>query len=329
VSQRPGAVAIGGFLLGAIVLVIGAVVFFGGALLGDAADVRRAVVIFTGSVKGLNVGAPVTLRGVKIGEVKDIGVSYDGTKGAISIPVTVEVHVAELGLQRMVDGNEQFEELVVRGLRAQLKTESLLTGLLYIDLGFLPDTKPRWVRYGGPLPQIPTAPTEIEEILARVSSIDITAFVQRADNTLRALEALLSDPQTRAIPGEVNATLAEVRGLAADADLQVKTLGTRLDAVAWNANGTMDSVRTDVHAVSADLQKSLAALDTALASVRGTSDELGYALSDRSPALAGINQAAAELGRAARALQELADALAREPESLLRGRERTDEEPHE
>jgi paraquat-inducible protein B len=216
--------------------------------------------------------------------------------------------------------------LIVQGLRAQLRTESLLTGLLYIDLGFLPGTKPHWGMNRGELPQIPTAPTELEEILARVSSIDVQAFVQRADNTLRSLEAILGDPQTRAIPGEVNATLAEVRYLARDTDQQVKALGARLDAVAWNANGTLEQVRAEVAALGARLDKTLATLDTTLTSMKGTSDELGYALSDRSPALTGINDAAAELERAARALQDLADALAREPESLLRGRLKTGEE---
>ena len=325
-SQRPSAAAIGGFVLGAIVLVVGAVIYFGGGLLGDRADERRAVVIFTGSVKGLNIGAPVTLRGVKIGDVKEIGISYDQKSGSFEIPVTIDVHVAELGVATDSDPGNDFERLIVQGLRAQLKTESLLTGLLYIDLGFLPGTRPHWGMNPGMLPQIPTAPTELDEILARVSSIDVQAFVQRADNTLRSLETLLADPETRQIPANFNATLAEVRQLVKDTDTQVAALASRLDTVAGNANGALGAVRSDLHAVSASLEKSMAALDTTLGSMRGTSDELGYALSDRSPALAQIGKAAQEIGRAARALQELSDNLAREPESLLRGRGDANEE---
>ena len=66
--------------------------------------------------------------------------------------------------------------------------------------------------------QIPTAPTELEAILERVSEIDIQAFVQRADNTVRALESLLTDPEVKRLPASLNATLAEVRTLAADTD---------------------------------------------------------------------------------------------------------------
>ena len=66
-SLRPSATAIGAFVIGTLVLVVGSLAFFGSNLFGSGKDLRSAVVIFTGSVKGLNVGAPVTLRGVKIG----------------------------------------------------------------------------------------------------------------------------------------------------------------------------------------------------------------------------------------------------------------------
>jgi paraquat-inducible protein B len=74
------------------------------------------------------------------------------------------------------------------------------------------------------------------------------------------------------------------------------------------------------------LDASLQTLDQTLASLRLTSDEAGYALSEQSPVFHELTRTAAELGRAGRALQALADGLAREPESLLRGRsDRSDE----
>ena len=91
-SSKVSATAIGGFVVGALALVTGGAVFFGGSLFGTNNEVRAASVIFTGSVKGLNVGAPVTLRGVKIGEVSDIGISYDSRKLEFVIPVIVTVN---------------------------------------------------------------------------------------------------------------------------------------------------------------------------------------------------------------------------------------------
>ena len=96
----------------------------------------------------------------------------------------------------------------------------------------------------------------------------------------------VGQPDLAVVPGD---------GDAGDVRAQVKDTGTRLDA-------------------------SLQTLDQTLASLRLTSDEAGYALSEQSPVFHELTRTAAELGRAGRALQALADALAREPESLLRGR---------
>ena len=118
-SSKVSATAIGGFVVGALALVTGGAVFFGGSLFGTNNEVRAASVIFTGSVKGLNVGAPVTLRGVKIGEVSDIGISYDSRKLEFVIPVIVTVNPHELGIETLSSESEFLEPLVARGLRAQ------------------------------------------------------------------------------------------------------------------------------------------------------------------------------------------------------------------
>ena len=86
------------------------------------------------------------------------------------------------------------------------------------------------------------------------------------------------------------------------------------------ADGAVADVRTEVRELGTHLGNSLAQLDATLATIRGTADDLGYAMSEESPAVHELTQSADELGRAARALQALADSLEREPESLLRGR---------
>ncbi len=319
-SSKANAAAIGAFVVGALVLSLGAAIFFGGKLRGSRVGQFGAAVIFTGSVKGLDVGAPVTLRGVKVGEVIDLRVHYDPARAQFVIPVTITLNRSELGLAK--DGAEQtsLRALIKRGLRAQLKTQSLLTGLLYVDLDFLPEAPPRYVEFETAEPQIPTAPTELEAILQRVSEIDLQSFMQNADRTLRALSELLVDPETRSIPANVNATLVEVRALVASTDRQLVALGERLDALSVTADGTLVELRTQIARTGAGLDASLRALDATLASLRSTSDEAGYVLSEQSPVFHELVRTTAELARAARALQALGDTLAREPEALLRGR---------
>ena len=319
-SARPSATAIGVFVVGAIVLVVGSLAFFGAALLGGSKELRSAAVIFTGSVKGLNVGAPVTLRGVKIGDVREITLRYDSQHEQFVTPVFISVNVADLGIGHEVARKVPLEPLVSRGLRAQLRMQSILTGLLYIDLDFLPESPARYVEYDTGVQQIPTAPTEIEAILERVSEIDIQSFMQRADNTVRALETLLTDPEMKRLPASLNATLADVRTLAVDADRELVVLGGKVGHLSDTASSELTATRAEVQRISARLDHSLVQLDATLASLQRTSDEVNYAVSDRSPALHDLSEAAAGIGRAARSMEVLADTLSREPESLVRGR---------
>lgn len=319
-SSKASPVAIGAFVVGAIVLTLGAAIFFGGSLLGSRQGQLAAAVIFTGSVKGLNIGAPVTLRGVKVGEVTDLRVNYDVSHKQFVIPVSIALSRAELGFRSDADVDARLHTLIERGLRAQLKTQSLLTGLLYVDLDFLPGTAPRYVEFGTERPQIPTAPTELEAILQRVSEIDLQSFMQNADRTLRVLADLLADPQTQQVPANINATLAEMRTLLAGTDQQLTALGKRLDTLAVTADGTLVELRTRLVRTSDELDASLHTLDATLLSVRNAAENAGYVLSEQSPVFHQLTRTATELGRAARALQGLGDVLSREPESLLRGR---------
>jgi paraquat-inducible protein B len=140
-AARPAVV--GGFVLGGLALAVAAVLFFGGTRL--FAPTTRAVVFFEGSVAGLDLGAPVTFRGVRVGSVQHVAL-YLTFDGRARIPVTVELLPDQVILEgedvRLGTGLERF---VAAGLRAQLVQQSFVTGLLGIDLDFRPGTPARTV----------------------------------------------------------------------------------------------------------------------------------------------------------------------------------------
>ena len=320
-SMKPSAAAIGAFFVGTVVLILGALTFFGGfGLFGTREEREPAVVIFTGSVKGLMLGAPVTLRGVKIGEVMAIDIKPDPRTREFVIPVAISISGRDLGREPGLGGESVLQPLIERGLRAQLKTQSLLTGLLYIDLDFLPGSTARYVEYQSSMPQIPTAPTELEAILQRVSNIDIQAFMQHADETLKALHVLLSNPETQQIPQNLNATLADTRHLLQKMDGEVGLLSERVQALVITTDNAVGGVRGDIAALGQGMRDTLRNVDSTLTSVQRATESVDYTLSDRSPVIFELQRSVAELGRAARALQALADGIEREPESLLRGK---------
>ena len=70
-----GQTLVGAFVLGGIVLALGAIVLFGKFNLFNPAV--RAAVVFEDSIAGLSVGAPVTFRGVRVGAVESIAIQFD------------------------------------------------------------------------------------------------------------------------------------------------------------------------------------------------------------------------------------------------------------
>ena len=129
---------IGAFVLGAIALTFSGIVFLGsGALFRD---IQEVVMFFDGSVGGLQVGAPVTFRGVAIGEVSKIQIVYEAAKQEFRIPVAAELYPDRIQRMAATPSKTSLQGLIDRGLRAQLQMQSLITGQLSIQLDFYPDT---------------------------------------------------------------------------------------------------------------------------------------------------------------------------------------------
>jgi paraquat-inducible protein B len=134
---------------------------------------KKWLLHFDGSVRGLAVGAPVEFKGIKIGEVIDVKLEFDWEKLAFRIPVVIETERDRITFvgTRLVSVRDANEMLVERGLRAQLKMGSLLTGQLYVDLDLYPDAPPAEIKHDGIYPEMPTIPTPMEEITRNISQI--------------------------------------------------------------------------------------------------------------------------------------------------------------
>ena len=90
---------IGAFVVGAVVLAVVGVIVFGSGKMFQEVD--KYVLYFEGSVKGLNVGAPVTFRGVKIGSVTGISLRANPENLEVRIPVVIEIEKGRI--ERTVD----------------------------------------------------------------------------------------------------------------------------------------------------------------------------------------------------------------------------------
>src|ERR1043166_8904494 len=79
------------------------------------------------------------------------------------------------------------EEAIALGLRAQLVSESLVTGLLYIELDFHPGTPATLVNDPSiKYPEIPTLPTALERVEVQASEIGPGRIAEAAQRSRRA-----------------------------------------------------------------------------------------------------------------------------------------------
>lgn len=136
---------------------------------------RRYLLHFSGSVQGLVPGSPVVFRGIRFGEVIDIRLQFDWEEAAVQIPVVIEIEPERFewigGEAVDIETERRLDHLIENGFRAQLGRGNILTGQLQVEFDFHENAPAAVVKYGGTYPELPTAPTPLEDIAVNVASI--------------------------------------------------------------------------------------------------------------------------------------------------------------
>ncbi|MGE0483985.1 MAG: intermembrane transport protein PqiB [Gammaproteobacteria bacterium] len=251
----------------------------------------RYVLYFDESVRGLAPGAPVEFRGIKLGEVTEVGLEYSRQGLNPAIPVVVTLHARRLGdgPGDIEDAAAMVTDLIAKGLRARLQTGNLLTGQLYVEFALLPDAPARYVTGRRHLPQIPTLPTEFGEfknnvngLLAELRAFPLSTVGERAVGALTAIERLVDDPATAGV---------------------LRAAGSSFTAVEDAAR----AFEASIGPLREDLRGALAGLG------------------EGSPLYVRMHETLRQLEAMARAVRELGDTLEREPQSVIWGKEPGDE----
>jgi ABC-type transporter Mla subunit MlaD len=300
---------VGVFVLGAAALAVAAVLVF-----GSGRFFRHEVTLvsyFSGSVNGLVVGSPVKFRGVPIGSVSQIRLGLPGASpGDVRIPVWYTVDVDTIsGYQgrRFVLDRQRLDELIAAGLRAQLQTESFVTGVLFVGLDFFPDSPVVRELTGQPeVFEVPVMPTTIERamqtfdrLVKRVEALDLEGLVASAHRALDGVDNLARSPKVDDALVALHDALASIRRVTSALEPSVTPTMKGLDA-------TLAQARQVLIRVEPQLDQTLARVQELLGS--------------DAPLAVGLASTLADLGEAARSIRDLADFLDRHPNAILTGR---------
>jgi paraquat-inducible protein B len=261
----------------------------------------RYVLYFDEALRGLSVGAPVTLLGIQGGAVTDVGLDFNpktlDLRGRVEVVAYPERLVERFTPAQAAEVEKTTEALLKqrraliqklieeRGLRAQLRSGNLLTGQLYVAFEYFPNApkvKVDWAREPIVLPTVPSTLPDVEakimSILAKLDKLPYEAIGQDAKKVLVTLEQTLKslDKTINRLDREVTPELKQV----------------------------LEEVRRATAAASQVLQNADATL-----------------IGRDAPAQQELRDALQEVTRAARALRVLSDYLEQHPEALLRGKE--------
>ncbi len=315
-SEKSHTVAIGAFVIGASLIALVTVLFLLGSGFGKG---EKVVMVFDGSVKGLKVGAPMTLRGVQIGQVTGIELILNSDKASVVMVVEAELNAKNIHREGNVNAN-LTEELISRGLRAQLNTQSLLTGLLYIELDFHPDSPLNLADINSPYTQLPTIPTNLQRIAQKLEDIDVSKLSDDLESISNGINTLVSSEEFQSLPTNITSTMESMRDLSAQLQEQVARTGPKLDSVLDETATTVSNANADLPKLVTLIEGNLKVLNGAITAFEQGMGQVEGLASPDSPTLYQLNNALQEVTRAGRSLQSLANTLEQQPESLIRGK---------
>jgi len=318
-SKRASPTLIGVFVLGALAIALGGLAVFGsGKLFRRTA---QFVMVFGGSVNGLSVGAPVKFRGVQVGSVIQILLSLPGmTLPELRIPVVIEIDqdlVSKLG--GMINPAEptSFAALIDEGLRAQLQLESIVTGVLFVELDLFPGSPVNLFlpKESGYL-EIPTQPTLLQEasqtgadLIAKLRDVDFDGLVTSIRDAARSVGDLAGSPELRQTLVAAREAMVSARDTLTEIRPRVPQFASGVDSASNRLQGSLK--RFDA---------TLGSLDTALGSLDTTLGSVNRLVDPSAPLVYQLTTTLTDLGTAAKSVRELADYLDRNPSAIITGR---------
>ncbi|MDD2462408.1 MAG: MlaD family protein [Desulfobulbus sp.] len=329
-SKKANPTMIGAFVLVALTIAIAAIIVLGKIKLRD--DRFRCVAYFTGSLYGLDVGAPVTFRGVSIGRVNAVQINFDKGQNDYLIPVVIDIEkTTNLSGIRADEWNMEavhatLTQMIGKGLRAQLKITSFLTGKLYIDLAVYPENVAIFRGKNSDILEIPTMPSGLEQMTQKIESLPLSEILNKATIALDGINSILNSEETRHTISSADTTLVQLNTLLAHVDQQFPEIAaelkkglSKISQVADSANGLLKNADKRLPHLNDEVRQLLTGLNTAAASLTRTLDNLQQMTDKDSLFVYQMEASLREIEQAAVSIKEVSNFLQQNPNALVFG----------
>ena len=321
-SKRANPTAIGVFVVVALALAVVGVITLGGMQIFKKE--LPFVMFFDGDLGGLDVGAPVEIRGVKIGVVTKIRLFSNSNSIGVYVNIDPSLLPKGGGVRRDA---AVVEEMIKKGLKAQLKTQSFLTNQLLIYLDIFPKTATVLTGLDPEVREIPTVPTtlarlqaQLEKFLDSLSKVKIEELVSDVSLTMKGAKDLMASPELKSAVVSANTTLQQADKTLKRLDAELDTLGPKTDATLVEMRELLAETRKFLSNVDAQIGPLAASIKDAGDAATGTLRTVDRAVDGDSRLGYEALRTLRDVADAARSIKALVDYLERHPDALLRGK---------
>jgi len=277
-SKPASKTLIGIFVLSAIGLAVAAVVILGS---GKFFKTRlKAVCYFEGSVGGLNVGAPVEFRGVKVGTVSDIILRFDPKAREIRIPVFLELEPDRIQREKEAQRapKEGLKGLIDLGLRARLEMQSFVTGQMEVGLDFYPDRPPKFVGADPGYQEIPTIPTPFQELAKKVEQLPLEEIVKDINDAVKGIDRIVNSPEIPKMIQSLSQTAEASKSLVQTVNAKIGPTMSSIEVAVNDAQKLIRDVNAEVKPVSSNVQETLKQTQKLLQEIEGKATALASSI---------------------------------------------------
>jgi paraquat-inducible protein B len=288
------------------------------------------MIYYRGNVSGLYVGAPVTFRGVAVGQVDSIGISVDRDSLKALVPVRVRLHADPVQYTGNSKSPVDLLTLVQRGLRARLTAQSFVTGQKAIELDFLPST-PSTLHGDGSQLEIPAVADRFGALIDQVAELPLRDTVQELRDTVRELRNTLSSVQHMldSTQGVLNSASAELTKTGQASRVTLRAASDAVKQVQLSTASTLasitqlsDATRSTVLAAQPELQRTLTNARDAAESARVAMNRVSEMTAPNASLRGDLDAAIRDLSQAARGLRDWSELLEEKPNAVLFGNRR-------
>ncbi len=327
-SKKANPTVIGSFVIGAITLLLIAITMFGSMRIFSSKETY--ILFFEDSVNGLAIGAPVKLKGVPIGMVTKIMLHFNQGDDTVRIPVLIELDKKKIDSffkSRSPHAKGDMLEIETKeGLRAKLAYESIVTGILFIELDYVQNPPPpKFFQEKFIFREIPTVSTSYSQVvqeaasaIAKISSIDFDKLGKRLDSIFGKLDEGIKDIQFKQINDSFISAADSVKIFFSSEELDKAVISLE-DAMAKLGQLSAD-IKEVARPTIEDINKASIEIREAFKDFKHTLENVDSVFNPDSEFSYELNEALHNFSGASKSVKELVDSLERNPNQLLSGK---------